>query len=50
MATFRPLLRSIGISLNELLDNIAVLAKSLVVSDELFELHAIFELFRCAGS
>ena len=50
MATFRPLLGSIGIRLNKLLDNIAVLAESLVVGDKLFELHAIFELFRCAGS
>ena len=39
-----------GICLDKLLDDIAVLAESLVVGDKLFELHAIFELFRSAGS
>ena len=51
MATFRPLLLGPrGVRLDKLLDDVAVLAESLIVRDKLFELHAIFELFRCAGS
>ena len=51
VATFRPLLfGSRGVCLDKLLDDIAVFAESLVVGDKLLELHAIFELFRRAGS
>ena len=51
MATFRPLLfRSRGVRLDKLLDDMAVLAESLVAGDKLLELHAIFELFWRTGS
>ena len=51
MATFRSLLLgSRGVRLDKLLNDMAVLAESFVAGDKLFELHAIFELFRRAGS
>ena len=51
MATFRPLLLGPrGVRLDKLLDDVAVLAESLIVRDKFLELHTIFELFRCAGS